>query len=112
MGRVFLTSTHSHVSMFYKISRKPHSGISVLGGGFDTFAGSETHGDGQEQDLSGLRDKFCQSLLGEGFGFLFHCLRILIHCFGGEWKRSFDFFSFSLGKLQRRSLLWVGNWAE
>lgn len=83
VGRVFLASTHSHLSIFYKISRKLHSGISVLGGYFDTFGGSVTHGDGQQQDLSELRDKFCQVPLGEGFDFLFHYLRILIHCFGG-----------------------------
>lgn len=44
VGRLFLASTHSHLSIFYKISRKLHSTISVLGGAFDTLGGSETHG--------------------------------------------------------------------
>lgn len=37
VSRDFLTSTDPHLSIFCKISRKLHRGISVLGGGFDTF---------------------------------------------------------------------------
>lgn len=32
VGRVFLASTHSYLSIVYKISRKLHRDISVLGG--------------------------------------------------------------------------------
>lgn len=69
VGRAFLASTHSHLSIFHKISRKLHRRISVLGGGgdFGTSGGSETHSDGQKEDLSGLRATY-QPLLGEGFG--------------------------------------------
>lgn len=45
VGRLFLASTHSHLGIFYEISRKLHRTISVLGGDFDTFGGSETHSD-------------------------------------------------------------------
>lgn len=38
VGRVSLASTHSHLSIFSRLSRKLCSGVSVLGGGFDTFA--------------------------------------------------------------------------
>lgn len=62
VGRVFLASTHSHLNIFYKISRKLHRDFSVLGQGFDTFGGSEIHGDGQEQDLGGLKDILSASL--------------------------------------------------
>lgn len=72
VGRAFLAATHSHLSIIHEISGKLHRGISVLGGDFGTFGGSETHSDGQEEDLSGPRDTFCQPLLGEGFGYLPH----------------------------------------
>lgn len=41
VGRAFLASTHSHLSIFHKISRKPHRDVSVLDGDFGTFGGSK-----------------------------------------------------------------------
>lgn len=72
VGRAFLLPTHSHLSIFLKVSRKLHRRISVLGGDSGTSGDSETRSDGQEVGLGGLWETYYQPLLREGFGHLPH----------------------------------------
>lgn len=112
VGRLFLASTHSHLGIFYEISRKPHRTTAVLGRGFGTFGRSETHSDSGKTGPWWIETLFLSTSPGRRSWLSALLLKNIDSSFWRLMEESIGFFFFSSEKLQGTSLLWVGIWAE
>lgn len=97
VGRLFLAPTHSHLGVFYEISRKLHRTISVLAEGFDTFDGSETHSDNAGTGLWWIERLILSTSLGRRSWLSALLLKNIDSSF---WRlmEKFDWFLFLLGE--------------